>query len=105
MTPHANLLKDCVFKEAYTSKENHHNKEISTARKKGIFSFFSLRFPVPLFAYVAFCLRKRGSMAFCEKSCIGTDTTSSFPSVCVKNVLCIGEQGILREKLRVKNHY
>ena len=91
MTPHANLLKNCVYKETYTFKENHNNKEILTARKKGIFSSFSLSFPVPLVAYVVSCLRKQGAMAFCEKSWAGMDT-SSFPQCVRKTCYVLGNR-------------
>ena len=65
-----------------------------------IFSPCLLNSPVPLVVYVACCLRKRGSMAFCEKSCTEMDFILFY--VCVKKRVMLGtgnSEGIMNCEL------
>ena len=87
MTP----VNDLVYKKKYTKIKKIVIKKLSKKRKK-IFSSSFLNFLAPLIvADVACCLRKQGLMAFCEKSCLEMDTSSS--PVCVKKrVMCGGRE-------------
>jgi len=96
MTP----VNDLVYKKKYTEVKKIVIKKLSEKREK-IFSSSFLIFPVPLIvADVACCLRKQGSMAFCEKSCLGMDTSSS--PVCVEKRVMWGDREFKGE-LRTKN--
>jgi len=87
---HMNYL---VYKNKYTQVKKIVIKKLSIKRKN-IFSSYSLNFPVSLIVYVAFCLRKRGPMAFCEKSYKGTDTLSYPACVCIKKRVMYRGRGI-----------
>ena len=64
-------------------------KKLSESRKN-LFPSCSLNFPAPLLIlHVNCCLRKRWSMAFCEKSCNCSGCFIRAYSVCKKNVLCV----------------
>jgi len=84
-----------VCKKKHTEIQKIVIKILSISIKgKKFFSSYFLNFPVLLIVYVTLCLRKQGSVAFCEKSCIGTDTSST--PVCVKKRVMYWGQGIQR---------
>jgi len=82
-----------VYKKKYSQVKEIAIKILSIKRKN-IFSSGFLNSLAPLIVYVAFCLRKQGPVAFCEKSYKGTDTSSYPACVCIKKRVMYWGRGI-----------